>query len=657
MAVSAEQLNIILSARDKEFTKAMDRSQRRVEMFAKKSQKGLSKTGKSFDALGAAASRFGVALSTGAIITGAARMIDNATMMAKELDNLSRMAGVGVERFQELAFASRTVGIEQEKLADILKDVNDKFGDYAVTGAGPLVDFFDNIAPKVGITQKAFEGLSSDKALGLYIKTLQEAGVNQQEMTFYMEALASDATALTPLFYNNAAAMDEMALSARDLGVVMDQSIIQGAVEMRDRWDQVLSAMSTKFNRFALGVANGLDMLFNVSEQEQLFEIGQQLADTMEDRRKLTDRMIQIVGKGEKAPAGAQAQVQGRLTQTEADMNALLSQQAALTAAIEQRAGLEEKLNNLMTDTAASGAGVVVSAQDRVAAEQELVRLRGMSAEAIERERIELEKQSIILQAMNGNKNGSATFDPASTQAWLDAHALGEEYERAAIAASKILNPIEGVAAASSVAASSLEEVVDFMAEASPLLSRLGVDAEAFQGIMSSVEGSMESAFMSMVDGTSTASDAFKSMATDIIKELYRVLVVKQITGFISGAIGGYFNANQMSGPSMPLGTGNIRPPNRAGGGSAIAGQAYTVGEHGREPFIPAQNGRILSTAQAKSAIGGGGGGGVTVIQNNTFGNGVNRSEINAMLPKIVEASKAAVLDAKRRGGSFAGAF
>ena len=81
------------------------------------------------------------------------------------------------------------------------------------------------------------------------------------------------------------------------------------------------------------------------------------------------------------------------------------------------------------------------------------------------------------------------------------------------------------------------------------------------------------------------------------------------------------------------------------------------MGEHGREPFIPAQNGRILSTAQAKSAIGGGGGGGVTVIQNNTFGNGVNRAEINAMLPKIVEASKAAVLDAKRRGGSFAGAF
>jgi hypothetical protein len=46
MAISAEQLNIILSARDKEFTKAMERSQRRVEMFAKKSQKSMSTTGR-----------------------------------------------------------------------------------------------------------------------------------------------------------------------------------------------------------------------------------------------------------------------------------------------------------------------------------------------------------------------------------------------------------------------------------------------------------------------------------------------------------------------------------------------------------------------------------------------------------------------------------
>jgi len=150
---------------------------------------------------------------------------------------------------------------------------------------------------------------------------------------------------------------------------------------------------------------------------------------------------------------------------------------------------------------------------------------------------------------------------------------------------------------------------------------------------------------MGMVDGTISAKDAFKTMAADIIKELYRVLVVQRLVGAFSSGGGGIMGAAYTA-----LG-------GKASGGSVMAGQAYTVGEHGREPFIPSQNGRILSTAQAKSAMSGGGGSGVTVIQNNTFGNGVNRAEINAMLPKIVEASKAAVLDARRRGGSYAGAF
>jgi hypothetical protein len=41
MAISAEQLNVILSARDREFTRAMERSQRQVERFAKQTNQSL----------------------------------------------------------------------------------------------------------------------------------------------------------------------------------------------------------------------------------------------------------------------------------------------------------------------------------------------------------------------------------------------------------------------------------------------------------------------------------------------------------------------------------------------------------------------------------------------------------------------------------------
>jgi hypothetical protein len=302
-----------------------------------------------------------------------------------------------------------------------------------------------------------------------------------------------------------------------------------------------------------------------------------------------------------------------------------------------------------MADMAAASAAGVSAAEAEVARVEELVRLRGLTAEEAERERISRERQAIIEQALAGYAGSGFSVD--ATNARIEAARLAEEYEAAAIAASEILNPVKAVAVASAGAADSIEDVVGVVQELSPLLSRLGMDAEAFNGIMSKVEASMESAFMSMIDGTSSASDAFKSMASEIIKELYRVLVVKQITGFVTDAVGlatgqtGFFDG--LAGAPVAA---------RASGGSVRSGQGYMVGEHGPEPFIPAQNGRILSVAQSQAAMSGGGGG-VTVIQNNTFGNGVNRAEINAMMPKMVEASKAAVLDAKRRGGSYGSAF
>jgi hypothetical protein len=54
------------------------------------------------------------------------------------------------------------------------------------------------------------------------------------------------------------------------------------------------------------------------------------------------------------------------------------------------------------------------------------------------------------------------------------------------------------------------------------------------------------------------------------------------------------------------------------------------------------------------------GGGGVVVNQTINLSAGVSqtvRAEVMGMLPQIQEASKAAVLDARRRGGSFSAAF
>ncbi|MFH4293729.1 hypothetical protein WAJ58_21515, partial [Acinetobacter baumannii] len=79
---------------------------------------------------------------------------------SKELEIQARLANSNTLEFQEWAFAAKKVNVEQDKLSDIMKDVNDKFGDFMQTGGGEMADFFEKIAPKVGVTAQQFKGLS-----------------------------------------------------------------------------------------------------------------------------------------------------------------------------------------------------------------------------------------------------------------------------------------------------------------------------------------------------------------------------------------------------------------------------------------------------------------------------------------------------------------
>ncbi len=65
MAITAQELNVTLCARDRQFTKAMDRAQKRFERLATKSKKELSRTTAGFGQLANAAKRLAPALPAG----------------------------------------------------------------------------------------------------------------------------------------------------------------------------------------------------------------------------------------------------------------------------------------------------------------------------------------------------------------------------------------------------------------------------------------------------------------------------------------------------------------------------------------------------------------------------------------------------------------
>lgn len=148
---------------------------------------------------------------------------------------------------------------------------------------------------------------------------------------------------------------------------------------------------------------------------------------------------------------------------------------------------------------------------------------------------------------------------------------------------------------------------------------------------------SMEDALVDVFMGTKNLKDAFKDMARSIISDLIRIQIRKSIVAPLSDMMSGFFGG---------FGGG------KAIGGPVRGGTPYMVGERGPEMFVPNSSGSIIPNNKM--------GGGVVVNQTINLSAGVSqtvRAEVVGMLPQIQDAAKAAVIDARRRGGSFASAF
>jgi len=187
--------------------------------------------------------------------------------------------------------------------------------------------------------------------------------------------------------------------------------------------------------------------------------------------------------------------------------------------------------------------------------------------------------------------------------------------------------------------------------QAKALRTELTPEMKRIADVSNMVGNTFESSFMSIIKGTSSVGDAFRSMAANIIAELYRIFVVKKITNFITGSLVPGIMAGPLQGPTL-----SGAPLPRFEGGGYTGRGSRSGGLDGRGGFMAMlhPNETVIDHKR------GGGGASVIVQQTINVTTGVQqtvRNEIQTLLPQIAEVSKAAVLDARRRGGSFANAF
>ena len=239
MAISAQELNIILTARDKQFAKAMADNQKRVERFSKNSQKNLSNTSKSFALLGSAAKRFLPALAVGAVVSAVKKVTSSMDEIGKRADAI----GIGTNALQELRAAAVSAGVSQNGLDKSLEQFSKRLGE-AVQGTGTAKDALE----QMGLSAEDLAQMPLDKALGVFADKFALVEDATTRTALATQVFGREGIRMTNLLKGGSAALDESRKKMREMGVVIDEDLIRNAEEMQDRFDAASTVIGAQFS-------------------------------------------------------------------------------------------------------------------------------------------------------------------------------------------------------------------------------------------------------------------------------------------------------------------------------------------------------------------------------------------------------------------------
>lgn len=246
MAKVLSRLDIILFANTAQYRREI----RETGESTKTAMQAMADDAKKMAKVGAAA----FASMAAAGVTAVGVMIKDQVELGKEITRTAKIANASVKDIQKQAIAAKAMGVEMDKLGDIYKDTQDKIGDFLTTGGGEMADFFENIAPQIGLTAEEFRRLSGPDALQLYYDSLEQANLSQSELVFYMESVADDASSLIPLLANGGEGFRIWGEAAENAGAVMDEKTIKATQELNASTDLLMLSYDGAKNQFTQAI-------------------------------------------------------------------------------------------------------------------------------------------------------------------------------------------------------------------------------------------------------------------------------------------------------------------------------------------------------------------------------------------------------------------
>ena len=203
----------------------------------------------------------GAVMGMAGTAVGLAASVSALAQQGRELEQMALKAGVTVERMQELSYATQQYNVTGDQLSDMLKDVQDKLGDFSATGGGEFKDWMENIAPKVGLTVAKLQQMAGPEALIAVQNAMDATNVSASEQIFYLESIANDVSTLQPLLRNNGAELQRLTGHYRSLNVALSETDIRQLKEMDQALQDVSLRLRSSFAQGVLGASEQIDWL------------------------------------------------------------------------------------------------------------------------------------------------------------------------------------------------------------------------------------------------------------------------------------------------------------------------------------------------------------------------------------------------------------
>ena len=226
-----------------------------------KTDKSSKKMSVSFAKVATTAAAIGVAIIAAGV--GLASYTVTQARANRELAAFAKTGNVAMNTMIALGTAASQYGIGQQQVADNLKDLQDKMGDFINTGGGPMKDVFEVLGTTLKFTAAELAAMSGPNALGAITDAMDEANLSATQQTHLLEGLGNDLSIYADVYRDGGKAIREatvemvafnQVISGNEREKLNDSAV---AVESLTRsWDAFSTKLAAKASP-ALATASG----------------------------------------------------------------------------------------------------------------------------------------------------------------------------------------------------------------------------------------------------------------------------------------------------------------------------------------------------------------------------------------------------------------